>query len=47
MFTLESPLDSVLVDDTAVRHAVSPIAAHDPAAGRAVRDMLLVDINPV
>jgi hypothetical protein len=45
-FTLTSPLDSVLVDDTAVRHAVSPIAAHDPTAGRTVRDMLLVDLNP-
>ncbi|MDR6593977.1 2OG-Fe dioxygenase family protein [Saccharothrix longispora] len=45
-FTLESPLDSVLVDDTAVWHEVSPIAVRDRAGGRAVRDMLLVDINP-
>ncbi len=46
VFTLESPLDSVLVDDTAVRHSASPIAVRDPAAGRTVRDMLLVDVNP-
>ncbi|WP_165922096.1 2OG-Fe dioxygenase family protein [Pseudonocardia endophytica] len=46
VFTLGSPLDSVLVDDTAVRHAVSPIVPLDPYAGRTVRDMLLVDLNP-
>lgn len=45
-FTLTAPLDSVLVDDTAVWHAASPIAVHDPSAGRTVRDMLLVDVNP-
>jgi len=45
-FTLRDPLESVLVDDTAVWHEASPISILDPAGGRTVRDMLLVDVNP-
>lgn len=45
-FTLRDPLESVLVDDTAIWHEASPISILDPAGGRTVRDMLLVDINP-
>ncbi|MEU3627961.1 hypothetical protein BS329_36150 [Amycolatopsis coloradensis] len=45
-FTLADPLDSVLVDDTALWHEASPISVRDRTGGRAVRDMLLVDLNP-
>ncbi|OXM45008.1 2OG-Fe dioxygenase family protein [Amycolatopsis alba] len=45
-FTLTEPLDSVLVDDTALWHEASPISVRDRTGGRAVRDMLLVDLNP-
>ncbi|MGZ3145621.1 2OG-Fe dioxygenase family protein [Lentzea chajnantorensis] len=45
-FTLRDPLESVLVDDTAIWHEASPISILDPAGGRTVRDMLLVDVNP-
>jgi hypothetical protein len=43
-FTMRQPLDSLMVDDHAVMHEVTPIAAH--AGGDGVRDMLLVDLNP-
>lgn len=45
-FTLTDPLDSVLVDDTVLWHEASPISVRDRDGGRAVRDMLLVDLNP-
>ncbi|MCC0100059.1 2OG-Fe dioxygenase family protein [Streptomyces flavotricini] len=41
--TLLDPLDSMFVDDARVTHEVSPIS---PLDGTAVRDMLLVDLNP-
>jgi hypothetical protein len=44
-FTLEHPLDTVVVEDAAVKHEVTPIrAARGSTEG--VRDMLLVDLNP-
>jgi hypothetical protein len=44
-FTLERRLDTVVVEDAAVRHEVTPIrAARGMAEGH--RDMLLVDLNP-
>ena len=44
-FTLEQPLDSVIVEDAAVWHEVTPIRAA-PGAAEGIRDMLLVDLNP-
>jgi hypothetical protein len=44
-FTLEHRLDTVLVEDAAVKHEVTPIRAASGAA-QGVRDMLLVDLNP-
>ncbi|MFH8724873.1 2OG-Fe dioxygenase family protein [Streptomyces termitum] len=41
--TLLDPLDSMFVDDSRVTHEVSPIG---PLGGTAIRDMLLVDLNP-
>lgn len=43
--TLQQPLDSLIVDDTAVWHEVSPISPL-PGAATGLRDMLLVDLNP-
>lgn len=43
-FTLMSVLDSVLIDDRSVTHEVTPIRATQD--NPAVRDMLLVDLNP-
>ena len=40
--TLASPLDSFIVDDDAITHEVTPIAA---VGDRGVRDTLLVDLN--
>jgi hypothetical protein len=43
--TLEHRLDTVVVEDAAVTHEVTPIrAARGAAEGH--RDMLLVDLNP-
>jgi hypothetical protein len=44
-FTLEHRLDSVVVEDAAVGHEVTPIRAARGSA-EAYRDMLLVDLNP-
>jgi hypothetical protein len=41
--TLAAPLDSVIVDDGAITHEVTPIAA--AGGGGGVRDTLLVDLN--
>ncbi|MEN8649805.1 2OG-Fe dioxygenase family protein [Streptomyces sp. 21So2-11] len=42
--TLTDPLDSVFVDDRMVTHEVSPT---QPVGETGIRDMLLVDINPL
>jgi hypothetical protein len=42
--TLMRPLDSLIVDDKAVTHEVTPISSN--GEGNGVRDMLLVDLNP-
>lgn len=44
-FLLSECLDTVIVEDAAVWHEVTPIRAA-PGAGQGVRDMLLVDLNP-
>ena len=44
-FTLARALDTVIVEDAAVWHEVTPIRAA-AAAAEGVRDMLLVDLNP-
>jgi len=44
-FTLARPLDTVVVEDAAVTHEVTPIHA-TPGKAEGVRDMLLVDLNP-
>ena len=44
-FTLARPLDTVVVEDAAVKHEVTPIRASRGSA-EGVRDMLLVDLNP-
>jgi hypothetical protein len=41
--TLLTPLDTLIVDDTAIEHEVTPI---DGLGITGVRDMLLVDMNP-
>jgi hypothetical protein len=41
--TLQEPLDSLMVQDAAVTHEVTPIGA--TADGNGIRDMLLVDLN--
>jgi hypothetical protein len=43
--TLTHELDTVIVDDAAVRHEVTPIRAA-ARAREGIRDMLLVDLNP-
>ncbi|HEX6873610.1 MAG TPA: 2OG-Fe dioxygenase family protein [Micromonosporaceae bacterium] len=45
-FTLTRPLDTVIVADGAVTHEVTAIRA-GAGAPQAVRDMLLVDLNPL
>ncbi|AGL16481.1 2OG-Fe dioxygenase family protein [Actinoplanes sp. N902-109] len=42
--TLLDPLDSMFIDDNAVTHEVSPIV---PEGAYGVRDMLMVDFNPM
>jgi hypothetical protein len=44
-FTLTELLDSVIIDDAAVLHEVTPVYAA-PGTDVGVRDMLLVDLNP-
>jgi hypothetical protein len=44
-FTLRHPLDTVIVEDAAVWHEVTPIRAA-PGTAEGVRDMLLIDLNP-
>ena len=43
--TLTRELDTVIVEDAAVRHEVTPIRAA-ARAREGIRDMLLVDLNP-
>ena len=40
-FTLEQPLDTVMIDDARITHGVTPVQAFDPA-GPAYRDVLVV-----
>ncbi|AOP48654.1 2OG-Fe dioxygenase family protein [Streptomyces lydicus] len=42
--TLLQPLDSLFIDDNMITHEVSPIV---PEGASGVRDMLMIDMNPV